>query len=149
MSVKPLILVCDDEAHIVHIVSLKLKNAGYEVITAPDGEEGLALAREHRPALIVTDYQMPGLTGVEMCAKLREDPLTRDTPALMLTARGFRMDPIEVRQARIAEVLSKPFSPREVLAKVVALLECRQASPAKTDSGEDADNTENAMENAA
>ena len=129
------IMVCDDEAHIVHVVSMKLRNAGYEVITASDGEEGLALAREQRPDLIVTDFEMPGLTGVEMCAALREDAQTRGIPALMLTARGFRLDEGEVERARISEVLSKPFSPREVLGKVKHLLDSDSADDGGLSSG--------------
>ncbi len=122
MAEQPLILVCDDESHILHVVSLKLRNAGYTVLTAEDGVEGLELARQHRPNLIITDYQMPRMNGVELCAALRQDDQLKSIPALMLTARGFRLDPIEVRQARIADVLSKPFSPREVLSRVQELL---------------------------
>ncbi|MEM1097685.1 MAG: response regulator [Planctomycetota bacterium] len=122
MNDKPLILVCDDESHIVHVVSLKLRNAGYEVVTAQDGAEGLEIARQRTPDLLITDYQMPRMNGVELCAAFREDNTLAKVPAIMLTARGFRLDPLEVRQARIAEVLSKPFSPREVLARVQELL---------------------------
>ncbi len=128
MSSPPLILICDDESHIVHVVSLKLRNAGYEVLTAPDGQEGLELALQHRPDLLITDYQMPFLTGVELCAALREHESTRDIPALMLTARGFRLDPIETRRARIDDIMSKPFSPRELLTHVQKLL----ATPSET-----------------
>ena len=129
MSDKPLILVCDDESHIVHVVSLKLRNAGYEVETAEDGAEGLEIAKRRKPSMIITDYQMPRMNGVELCAALREDPELADIPALMLTARGFRLDPLEVRRARIADVLSKPFSPREVLSRVQELLANRPAAP--------------------
>ncbi|MEM1027092.1 MAG: response regulator [Planctomycetota bacterium] len=122
MNEKPLILVCDDESHIVHVVSLKLRNAGYEVMTAQDGVEGLEIAKQRTPDLLITDFQMPRMNGVELCAAFREDAQLNQVPAMMLTARGFRLDPIEVRQARIAEVLSKPFSPREVLARVQELL---------------------------
>ncbi|MEM8783519.1 MAG: response regulator [Planctomycetota bacterium] len=122
MNDKPLVLVCDDESHIVHVVSLKLRNAGYEVQTAQDGAEGLELARQRTPDLLITDYQMPRMNGVELCAAFREDAALAKVPAMMLTARGFRLDPLEVRRARIAEVLSKPFSPREVLSKVQELL---------------------------
>jgi DNA-binding response OmpR family regulator len=131
MSDKPMILVCDDESHILHVVSLKLRNAGYEVITASNGNDGLALALEHRPDLIITDYQMPGLTGVQVCAELRKDERCMHIPALMLTARGFRLEPSELHNARIAEVISKPFSPRDVLGCVKALIE-RQSGTSKT-----------------
>lgn len=119
---KPLILVVDDEAHIVHVVSLKLANAGYEVITAEDGEEALAIATERQPDLVVTDFQMPFMTGLELCVKLKEQAATRTMPALMLTARGFSLAADQMDQTNIAGVLSKPFSPREVLTRVQELI---------------------------
>ncbi len=119
---KPLILVADDECHIVHVVSLKLTNAGYDVITAEDGEEALALALEHRPDLVVTDLQMPIVNGLELCQKLKEHEATRTTPALMITARGFSLAPDVLEQTNIADVVSKPFSPSGILEKVRELL---------------------------
>ena len=118
----PLILVVDDESHILHVVSLKLRNAGFEVITAQDGEEGYEAAIQHRPSLIITDYQMPYLTGLELCRKLKTEQATTDTPALMLTARGFSLGDEDLAQTNIASVLSKPFSPREVLDRVHELV---------------------------
>lgn len=119
---RSLILVVDDESHIVHVVSLKLQNAGYRVLTAEDGEEALALALEQRPDLVITDYQMPFLSGLELCQRLKRDERTCDTPALMLTARGFSLGDDVLAETNIASVLSKPFSPREVLARVQSLL---------------------------
>ncbi|MHC4715663.1 MAG: response regulator [Planctomycetota bacterium] len=116
------ILVADDEAHIRHIVSMKLSNAGYEVVTAEDGEEALELAQAETPELIITDYQMPYLTGLEMCRKLRDAKVAGEVPVLMLTARGFDIEPDEMAAAGISDVLSKPFSPREVLQKVHELI---------------------------
>lgn len=116
------ILVADDEAHILHVVSMKLRNAGYEVTTAMDGEEALELCRERPPDLIITDYQMPVMSGVEFCRALRNDERTAGIPAILLTARGFDIEPDEMNQAGIAAVLSKPFSPREVRQKVDELI---------------------------
>ncbi len=127
-SEKPVILAVDDEAHILHVVSLKLKNAGYEVLTAQDGEEGLAMAIERRPNLVITDYQMPFMTGLELCLKLKEHEATADVPALMLTARGFSLSQEDLERTNIGGVLSKPFSPREVLARVGELLDARTTS---------------------
>ena len=86
------ILVADDEAHILHVVSMKLKNAGYEVITAVDGEEALELCRAEKPDMLITDFQMPFMTGLELCRELRADEETKSIPALMLTARGFDLE---------------------------------------------------------
>ncbi|GJQ25687.1 MAG: hypothetical protein HBSAPP02_07190 [Phycisphaerae bacterium] len=117
------ILVCDDEPHIVHVVAAKLRGAGFEVLTAADGQEGLELAREAHPDLIFTDYQMPSLSGLELCARLRADPATRDIPAVMLSARGFSIVDEDLTHTNIRKVLPKPFSPREVLAIARELLE--------------------------
>ena len=130
---QPLILVVDDETHILHVVTLKLQNAGYRVVTAEDGEEGLALALEHGPDLIITDFQMPFMTGLELCRKLLEHDRTSRIPAVMLTARGFGLDD-ESRAKNIVDVLSKPFSPREMLARVQELVE-RSGASAEENTG--------------
>ncbi|MFP4106463.1 MAG: response regulator [Phycisphaerae bacterium] len=125
------ILVADDEAHILHVVSLKLRNAGYEVITAVDGEEALELTQTESPDLVITDYQMPYMSGIEFLNELRTDEQFRKIPAIMLTARGFDMEPEEMEQAGIAAVLAKPFSPREVLQTVEQLLTPNEVSAAE------------------
>lgn len=117
------ILVCDDEPHILHVVSTKLRNGGFNVLTAADGEEGLQLAREHMPDLVITDYQMPILSGLELCAKLRADSQTEGIPAIMLTARGFSLGDEETQNTNIRKILPKPFSPREVLRTVKEIVE--------------------------
>ena len=119
---RPLILVADDETHILHVVSLKLINAGYDVITAEDGEEALQLAIEKRPDLVITDLQMPFMTGLQLCEAMREHEPTATTPALMLTARGFALAEEYLDRTNIVGVMSKPFSPREVLARTQELI---------------------------
>ena len=116
------ILVANDEAHILHVVSMKLRNAGYEVLPAVDGEEAVEVCAAELPDLLITDYQMPYLTGLELCKQLRGRPETKGIPAIMLTARGFDIEPGEMIEAGIASVLAKPFSPRELLEKVTDLL---------------------------
>ncbi len=116
------VLVADDEAHILHVLSTKLAKAGYEVVTALDGEEALELCLAEKPDMVITDYQMPCLTGLELCHRLRQNAQAREIPVLMLTARGFDIAPGEMAAAGIAGVLSKPFSPREILERVGQLL---------------------------
>lgn len=116
------ILVCDDEAHILHVLSAKLRNNGFEVFSAADGEEGLELARRHRPDLIITDYQMPFLSGLELCARLRAEAALSNIPVIMLTARGFSLEAKDLVDTNIRQVLTKPFSPREVLQTVRNLI---------------------------
>lgn len=121
MSVKT-ILVADDETHILHVVSLKLRNAGFIVLTAQDGQEALELAQQEKPDLIITDYHMPQLSGLELCQRLKQDPATSGIPAIMLTARGYHLDPADTEQSGILRMLSKPFSPRQLLATVNEVL---------------------------
>ena len=116
------VLIADDEAHILAIVSMKLRNAGFDVITAVDGEEAMELVVAEKPDLLITDNQMPYLTGLELCKKLRQSGLAPSLPVIMLTARGHDLDSADIAAAGISDVLAKPFSPREVLQKVVQLL---------------------------
>src|SRR5688500_9869850 len=116
------ILVADDESHILHVVSLKLKNAGYRVLTARDGQEALEMAQQEKPDLLITDYHMPQLSGIELCRKLKQDPATSNIPAIMLTARGYELEPADTENSGILRMLSKPFSPRHLLSTVEEVL---------------------------
>jgi two-component system, OmpR family, alkaline phosphatase synthesis response regulator PhoP len=116
------ILVADDESHILHVVSLKLRNAGFRVVTARDGQEAFEMAQQEHPDLLITDYHMPQLSGLELCRKLKQDPATQNIPAIMLTARGYHLEPHDTEQSGILRMLSKPFSPRHLLATVNEVL---------------------------
>ena len=116
------ILVVDDEAHIVHVLSVKLRNAGLEVSTAVDGEEAFEMACQDLPDLIITDFQMPYMTGLELCRALAGNAPTAHIPVLILTARGYALDDEDLKIGNIKGVLSKPFSPRSVLQLVEDLL---------------------------
>ncbi|MEN6309058.1 MAG: response regulator [Anaerohalosphaeraceae bacterium] len=115
-------LVVDDEFHIVQVVAIKLKNNGFDVLTADNGATAYTLAVQHKPDIIVTDYQMPALTGLELIEKLRADEQTAAIPVIMLTARGFAIDDQQKQKLNISACLSKPFSPREVLQTVEEVL---------------------------
>jgi CheY-like chemotaxis protein len=116
------ILVADDESHILNVVSLKLRNAGFTVVTACDGQEALEIAQQEHPDLLITDYHMPQLSGIELCHKLKQDPATSMIPAIMLTARGYSLEPGDTERSGILEMLSKPFSPRQLLMTVEKVL---------------------------
>ena len=116
------ILVVDDEAHILHVLSVKLGNAGLEVSTAVDGEEAYEIACQDLPDLIITDFQMPYMTGLELCRALAGNAPTAHIPVLILTARGYALDDEDLKIGNIKGVLSKPFSPRSVLQRVEDLL---------------------------
>lgn len=117
------ILVCDDEAHIRHIVAHKLTSAGYVVREARNGQEGLdVVADGFRPDLVISDFQMPILSGLEMCQRLKQLPGTETTPVLMLTARGYILPEAELAQTNIRHVIDKPFGVRQLLERVVGVL---------------------------
>ncbi|MGA1979309.1 MAG: response regulator [Sedimentisphaerales bacterium] len=116
------VLVVDDEVHIIHVVAIKLRNNGYEVISAENGDEAFTLACEEKPDIIVSDYQMPGMTGLELVRKLRQNETTKDIPVIMLTARGFAVEDKEKEELDISELLSKPFSPKELLRSIDDIL---------------------------
>lgn len=116
------VLVVDDEIHIVHVVAIKLRNNGYEVISAENGAEAFEKACEERPDIIVADCQMPVMTGIELVTKLRQTEETKDMPVIMLTARNFSIEDEQKQQLQISECLSKPFSPRELLRSIEDIL---------------------------
>jgi CheY-like chemotaxis protein len=116
------VLVVDDEIHIVHVVTIKLRNNGYDVVSASDGAEAYELACSEKPDIVVTDYQMPVMSGLELIEKLRETPQTADVPVIMLTARSFAVQEQRKQQLRISKCLSKPFSPKELLRDIEDVL---------------------------
>jgi two-component system alkaline phosphatase synthesis response regulator PhoP len=116
------VLVADDEIHIVHVVAIKLRNNGFEVISAANGAEAFELACEEKPDIIVTDFQMPVMTGLQLVEKLRQCKQTKDTPVIMLTARGFAIEDGQKEDLQISELLSKPFSPKELLRSIEDIL---------------------------
>ena len=122
MTTQKTILVADDESHILHVVSLKLSNAGFRVITARDGAEAFDLALQEHPDLLITDYHMPRLSGLELCQKLKQTPETSCIPAIMLTARGYDLEAGDTDHSGILRMLSKPFSPRQLLSTVNEVL---------------------------
>lgn len=116
------ILVADDEAYILKVVALKLRNAGFEVLTAYDGEEALSCVRSYGVDLVVTDLQMPGLTGIALARAMAADPKLAGIPIMMLTARGHLLHEGEADSVNIARVVQKPFSPRALLEEIEAVL---------------------------
>jgi len=116
------VLVADDEIHIVHVVAIKLRNNGFEVISAANGAEAFELACEEKPDIIVTDFQMPVMTGLQLVEKLRQCEQTKDIPVIMLTARGFAVEDRQKKDLQISELLSKPFSPKELLRSIEDIL---------------------------
>lgn len=116
------LLVVDDEPDIAALVSFHLVKAGYRVSTASNGTDAIAQARHERPALIVLDLMLPGLSGYDVLAQLRADEGTRDVAVLMLTARKEEQDRIRGLSLGADDYLTKPFSPQELVLRVGAIL---------------------------
>jgi len=119
------ILVVDDEPYNLELIEAMLSASGYEVYLAGGGEEGLALAHEKRPDLIILDLMMPGISGFEVCARVKMDPQTGGTPVLFVTALNQIADKERAMAAGGDDFLSKPYQQAELLARVEALLKVR------------------------
>ena len=119
---RPLVLVADDDADILALVSFRLQRAGYDIVQAGDGEEALRLARERRPDLAVLDVMMPRLTGDEVTRQLRASEETSRIPVILLTARVQEADVARGFEAGADDYIKKPFSPQELRARVQAIL---------------------------
>lgn len=120
------VLIADDEIHIIHVVAIKLRNNGYDVISANNGAEAYELACAEHPDIIVTDYQMPLMTGVDLIEKLRASEATRSIPVILLTARSFAISQEQQESLSVSACLSKPFSPKELLKSIQDILYQRE-----------------------
>ncbi len=116
------ILAVDDEADILQLLCYNLKNAGYGVIEAKDGPEAIELAKKHYPDLIVLDIMLPNMEGTEVLRRLKRDASTANIPVIMLTAKGEEVDKIVGFELGADDYITKPFSPRELVLRVKALL---------------------------
>ena len=119
---KPTILVVEDDVDILQLVDHNLKSADLHVLAAQDGYEALSLAKKHLPQLVILDLMLPGLDGFEVCKELKRSPTTKNIPILMLTARGEEVDRIVGLELGADDYVVKPFSPRELVLRVRAIL---------------------------
>ena len=119
---QPVVLAADDDEDILELVAFRLERSGYTVLRAHDGEEALRLAQEEHPDLVVLDVMMPKLDGFEVTRRLRADAATSSTPIILLTARAQDADVQMGFDAGADDYLRKPFSPKELRARVQAIL---------------------------
>jgi len=119
---KPQILVVEDEPPLVEVLRYNLEKEGYLVNVAEDGAQALNKVHETPPDLVILDWMLPELSGIEVCRQLREDPDSRDVPVIMLTARGEEADRVKGLASGADDYVVKPFSPAELLARVRAVL---------------------------
>ena len=116
------VLVVDDEVYILHTLDFSLNAEGYEVITAEDGEQGLAKAKSEQPDLVVLDVMMPKIDGYEACRKLKQDPKMKDVPVILLTAKGRDIDRKLGLEVGADDYITKPFSPNKLIEKIGSFL---------------------------
>ncbi len=119
---KPSVLVVEDDEALCELLRWNLESEGYEVRTTPDGEEALVMVREQVPDAIILDWMIEQVPGIEVCRQLRKDKATARVPIVMLTARGEEEDRIRGLKTGADDYVTKPFSPRELLARIEALL---------------------------
>ncbi len=129
MDTQKNILIVEDEADLVELVLYNLKKEGFSVDSAPDGEAALSKIRKGRYDLVVLDLMLPGIQGMELCRILRNDPKTEDLPIIMLTAKGEEVDKILGLEMGADDYITKPFSPRELVARVKAVLRRSMEKP--------------------
>ena len=129
------ILVIDDEKDLIELVRYNLENDGFQVVSAADGYKGLRLAKETRPDLVLLDLMLPGINGLEVCRSLKENGETSGIPVIMLTAKGTETDIVAGLEMGADDYITKPFSPKVLVARVKAVLRTRlgrmEAEPKK------------------
>ena len=128
---KPKILVIEDEPDILEVIQYNLEREGCTVLVCRDGEQGLSRMRTDDPDLVILDLMLPGMDGVELCRRAKADPVTRAIPILMVTAKSEESDVVLGLGLGAEDYLSKPFSPRELIARVKVVL---RRGPAKAES---------------
>ncbi|WP_077849085.1 winged helix-turn-helix domain-containing protein [Clostridium puniceum] len=119
---KEKILIVDDEEHIIELLKFNLLNAGYEVLTANDGIDAVRIAKAEKPSLLLLDLMLPGIDGFDVCKEIKRNNEMKNTSIVMLTAKGEELDKILGLELGADDYITKPFSVRELLARVKAVL---------------------------
>jgi len=128
LTAKGRILLVEDDSALVALLTYHFEREDFEVESTPDGEDALLIARESPPDLVILDWMLEGLSGIEVCRRLRRATETANVPIIMLTARGEEDDRIRGLETGADDYVTKPFSPRELIARVLAVL--RRVRPA-------------------
>jgi len=127
MSASKRVLIVDDEAPIREMIAVALEMAGYECLEAENAQQAHALIVDRKPDMVLLDWMMPGVSGIDFARRLRKDEVTADVPIIMLTAKTEEDNKIKGLEAGIDDYITKPFSPRELVARLKAVL--RRATP--------------------
>lgn len=129
------VLVIEDDEDIQELLKYNLVKEGYQVLRALSGEEGLKAARKQAPGLILLDLMLPGLDGLEVCKQLKKDPKTENVPVVMLTAKGEESDVVTGLELGAEDYITKPFSPKVLIARLRAVLRRKQVEHGKARTG--------------
>lgn len=130
-----LILVVDDEPDILNLLDYNLKKAGFKVLQAKDGPEAIELAVKKKPSLVLLDIMLPDMDGTEVLKRLKSDPLAKHIPVIMLTAKGEEVDRVVGFELGAEDYITKPFSPRELVLRVKAVLKRSNERPTTSADG--------------
>ena len=131
IGVKPTVLIVEDERDLMTLLRYNLEKEGYRVVEARDGEEGLLILNEERPDLVLLDWMLPQVSGIEVCRRIRSRSDTRNVPIIMLTARGEEADRIRGLDTGADDYICKPFNVAELMARIRAVM--RRIRPALAD----------------
>ena len=129
------ILIVEDETDLLEVMQFNLSREGYRILTSTAGDDGLQLARKRAPDLVILDLMLPGMDGIEVCRRLRADPITQSIPVIIVTAKAEESDVVLGLGVGADDYVLKPFSPKELIARVRAVL---RRSPARTTGTPDA-----------
>ena len=129
---KETILIVDDEEDIIELIKYNLKNEGYSILTALTGEQAIKLAKQSQPDLVVLDLMLPGIDGLEVTKYLKNNEQTRDVPIVMLTAKGEESDIVTGLELGANDYISKPFSPKVLVARIRAIFRRRRKNTMDT-----------------
>lgn len=133
MHEKMTILIVEDEEDILALIHYNLTREGYNVLTATSGEQGMKLAGEHQPDLVVLDLMLPGIDGLQVCRELKQHADTRHIAVIMLTAKGEEADIVAGLELGASDYVTKPFSPRVLLARINAVLRRAVQTPSASE----------------
>jgi two-component system phosphate regulon response regulator PhoB len=119
---KPMVMIVEDETALVTMLRYNLEKEGFEVCEANDGEEALVQLAERKPDVVLLDWMLPLVSGIEVCRQIRRSPVSRTVPVIMLTARGEEADKVRGLNSGADDYMTKPFSPSELIARVRAVM---------------------------
>ena len=123
------VVVAEDNRVLQDVIRFNLKRAGFEVHTAIEGAAALQLIEQYPIDILITDCQMPGMSGLDLCRRIRADERLHDMPILFCTAKGFEITPTILDELQLPEIICKPFSPRDLIARVQQLLDVSAGRP--------------------